>query len=227
MLNHGSSHVYLPIENDEQETEIGHIYGDDKMYSDCSDDTRHEHNRSRPNQLVYLAPLVLLVVLSGATITLYLNGILRIETSTRYSCGHSITEAQESRCIFDDLLAAWVHPACSDQELSAEFAAQGPWSYYADRLLTQDITSQREQLNASREVYATVRWHQVHCAYVWRKESRMSARRRRVHVSPHFTDEDDFHHVQHCQKVYEVPFPLESMGTVLHLRQTSCEVIKW
>lgn len=99
------------------------------------------------------------------------------------SCGNSVEEAKSMlySCKYDSVAAAWLPPACRDDENTAEFDLSGPepdgsWPYYADWNKTQRIT--REEVGELADVkganfYTVHEWHVMHCTFIWRKQWRV------------------------------------------------------
>ncbi|KAE8381326.1 hypothetical protein BDV26DRAFT_278892 [Aspergillus bertholletiae] len=92
------------------------------------------------------------------------------------NCGETIEEAIANNCKYDSIAAAWLPPACRNDELLEQFERSGPnsdgsWMYYADRNKTRVLSLEEvSQLpKTGSHFFTTHQWHLVHCAYYWKK----------------------------------------------------------
>ena len=131
------------------------------------------------------------------------------------NCGETIAEALANNCRYDSFAAAWLPPACRNDDLIEQFEREGPnpdgsWNYYADanktRTLTLDEVSRLPEVKGT--FYTTHRWHLVHCAYYWKKMF-LAAERGTV-IEKRY---DQMGHLEHCQMMFLARDPLESIVT--------------
>ncbi|PLB38963.1 uncharacterized protein BDW47DRAFT_124894 [Aspergillus candidus] len=138
------------------------------------------------------------------------------------NCGETIAEALANNCRYDSFAAAWLPPACRNDDLIEQFERAGPnpdgsWNYYADanktRTLTLDEVSRLPETKGS--FYTTHRWHLVHCAYYWKKMF-LAAERGTV-IEKRY---NRMGHLDHCEMMFLARDPLESIvtaaGVALH-----------
>ncbi|GFF26823.1 hypothetical protein IFM61606_09829 [Aspergillus udagawae] len=64
--------------------------------------------------------------------------LLRLRRYISCNCGDTIQEARNNNCRYDTFAAAWLPPACRNDELLEQFERAGPntdgsWPYYADK----------------------------------------------------------------------------------------------
>ncbi|RAH52303.1 hypothetical protein BO85DRAFT_454193 [Aspergillus piperis CBS 112811] len=99
------------------------------------------------------------------------------------NCGDTITEALSNDCKYDSLAAAWLPPACRNDELTSAFEKvgsnpDGSWPYFADVNMTRPLSLKEVSMlpdtragggEAQNVFYTTHRWHLVHCMYYWKK----------------------------------------------------------
>lgn len=92
------------------------------------------------------------------------------------SCGGTLEEARALDCKYDSLAAAWLPPACRDDENTSEFETTGPgpngsWIYYSDWDRTSILTIEEiaNLPNTGGHFFTTHDWHVQHCLYIWRK----------------------------------------------------------
>ncbi|ELR05750.1 hypothetical protein VC83_07983 [Pseudogymnoascus destructans] len=118
-------------------------------------------------------------------------------------CGSSTKEAVSLGCQFVPMAAAWLPPACIDEELSHEFNTAGPgingeWTYWADRDHLHEISEKDVSLLADTGelFYGTWEWHVKHCTFQWR----LDYRRRWLNTTlePRYDHES---HITHCQMI--------------------------
>jgi hypothetical protein len=124
-----------------------------------------------------------------------------IESKRKISCdcGASIAEALTLDCKYDTMAAAWLPPACRDDELSAEFDRNGPgpggqWYYWKDPNRKHELTiTELSMLADTGEPFFTEwSWHVAHCTYYWRKQDRGKA---------YIDSSARYGHIVHCEEV--------------------------
>ncbi|PKY02235.1 hypothetical protein P168DRAFT_333608 [Aspergillus campestris IBT 28561] len=138
------------------------------------------------------------------------------------NCGETIAEVLTNNCRYDSFAAAWLPPACRNDDLIEQFERAGPnpdgsWNYYADanktRTLTLDEVARLPDTKGS--FYTTHRWHLVHCAYYWKKMF-LAAERGTV-IEKRY---NRMGHLEHCEMMFLARDLLESIvtaaGVALH-----------
>jgi len=178
--------------------------------------TSRLQNKSRRSQLWFSYAYWLffsIFALGGVLLFSYLV-IHSLNKRPSCSCGATVAEAKSLGCKFDTVEAAWLPPACRDDENSAEFDRAGPgtdgsWTYYTDRNKTGTYNiSELGDLARVGEFYTTLEWHIAHCVYVWRKQ----ARAEKLGITLEKRYEGD-HHIIHCHNVFESRGPLDAILT--------------
>lgn len=127
------------------------------------------------------------------------------------TCGSTIDEARALNCTWDLLAAAWLPPACVDQELTEDFRSQGgPWRYFADRAGTEELSEGDLQYRVGEggEYYTSLRYHKTHGSYQWRKMHRAMERGRKIEKKL-----PDYHHTVHCGYVQMQQGDMEDLLT--------------
>ncbi|KAK5949087.1 hypothetical protein OHC33_009828 [Knufia fluminis] len=131
------------------------------------------------------------------------------------NCGDTIDEAISNSCIYDEMAAAWLPPACRDDELSSQFSQSGPnsdgsWTYYGDKNKTVSMTAyDLSQLPLTGgHFFATHEWHVVHCSYYWKKMAR--ARELGTVLEKRY---DTDMHIGHCEMMFLKRDPLDKIVT--------------
>lgn len=92
------------------------------------------------------------------------------------SCGSTPAEARDAGCVFDLLTTAWTAPECADLDLTREWldvvTKEGQkWPYYHDKhgKEPQKDLAYLQSGEWSGELWSTLRLHQYHCLFIWRK----------------------------------------------------------
>jgi hypothetical protein len=131
-------------------------------------------------QLLTLISLIALFIMS----VLYIRLLASLAPLPRLSCGHTFAEATAANCEFDQLVKAWLPPACPRYGLeeyleagytstslnrSLDIGGDGQWPYWHDREKTRPMTIRGlSGLAADWEVgekyWTTGREHMTHCA---------------------------------------------------------------
>jgi hypothetical protein len=144
----------------------------------------------------------------------------RVETATTpvpvsCNCGETIAEAVANGCKYDSIAAAWLPPACRDDELIAEFERAGPnpdgsWPYYADINKTHTLSLEEVAMlpKTGGHFFTTHHWHLVHCAYYWKKM--WLAPQRGITIERRY---DTLIHINHCQMMFLRRDPLDHIVT--------------
>ena len=131
-------------------------------------------------------------------------------------CGNSVAEARRMGCKYDSLAAAWLPEHCRDDEITAQFEAEGPdgaWGYYADADMTIPLTVDEVSLladNKSATFWMSARWHMVHCKYYWLKM--WKAQFTGITIEPRNNHEG---HIRHCAEVMKGPEWVTIAGVAL------------
>ena len=169
----------------------------------------------------------LLSILSGGLGVMLFNRIeslpvdqLCVPRMERYHCGNSTEEALALGCYFDLLSVSFVPWQCADRELEAEFLAEGPWQYWADRHQTQELSQEElwsRPTMPNDSFHVTMRWHRMHCMYQWRKLHRALESGRRMDTSY-----KSYGHTLHCQEVFMNPRPDNATGGTVSIHFDSC-----
>lgn len=121
--------------------------------------------------IIFVVFVVLVAVAAGVLYTMSRNN----ETSTSSlhawgHCGNTTAEARANGCILDFIPGAWVHPACYDAELEAEFLQLQDWKWYADNETQHELSLQYiRQTGGSNPLFVSKEYHRQHCAYTWMK----------------------------------------------------------
>jgi hypothetical protein len=141
------------------------------------------------------------------------------DNDTVATCGSTLEEAQALGCHWDLLAAAWLPPACIDQELTEDFRAQGPWRYFADREGTQELVEEELQYRVGKgnEYYTSLRYHKTHCSYQWRKMHRAMERGTKIENKL-----ADYHHTMHCGYVQMQQGDMEDLMTKITVELMTC-----
>ncbi|KAK2605523.1 hypothetical protein N8I77_008356 [Diaporthe amygdali] len=141
------------------------------------------------------------------------------DDDTVATCGSTLAEAQALNCTWDLLAAAWLPPACIDEELTADFRAQGPWTYFADREGTQELFEEELQYRVGKgnEYYTSLRYHKTHCSYQWRKMHRAMERGTKIENKL-----ADYHHTMHCGYVQMQQGDMEDLMTKITVELMTC-----
>lgn len=135
------------------------------------------------------------------------------------NCGSTIDEARALNCTWDLLAAAWLPPACIDQELTQDFRDQGPWRYFADREGTQELSEEDLQyrVGPGNEYYTSLKYHKTHCSYQWRKMHRAMERGTKIENKL-----ADYHHTMHCGYVQMQQGDMEDLLTKITVELMTC-----
>ncbi|GIC88158.1 uncharacterized protein Aud_004549 [Aspergillus udagawae] len=141
--------------------------------------------------------------------------LLRLRRYISCNCGDTIQEARNNNCRYDSFAAAWLPPACRNDELLEQFERAGPntdgsWPYYADKNGTKVLSL--EQVSMLPEMgghfFATHQWHLVHCAYYWKK---MFLASKTGTVIEHRYN--NLAHINHCEMMFLKRDPLDKIVT--------------
>ena len=131
------------------------------------------------------------------------------------SCGNSIAEAESLDCRYDPIAAAWLPPACRDDELTEAFNHAGPapdgsWYYYTDWDKTDTLNlTQVAGLAANRgHFFSTHEWHIAHCTWTWRKQVRAAETGITIEKRARGVG-----HVGHCEMMFKKRDALDDVVT--------------
>lgn len=114
---------------------------------------------------------------------IHLHATTQTDPDISCNCGETITEALSNNCKYDSLAAAWLPPACRNDNLTLAFEKagsnpDGSWPYFADVNMTRPLSLNEVSMlpvtragggDAKNVFYTTHRWHLVHCMYYWKK----------------------------------------------------------
>lgn len=145
---------------------------------------------------------------------------LCVPKSERYNCGNSTEQALALGCYFDLLSVSFVPWQCADRELEAQFLAEGPWKYWADRHQTQELKQDelwKRPTMPNDSFHVTMHWHRLHCLYQWRKMHRALESGRRMDTSYKF-----YGHTLHCGAVFSDTRPGNATGGTVSIHFDSC-----
>lgn len=142
-------------------------------------------------------------LLAAATFSFFLSislilvqSHLQTQILERTHCGNSTTEARANGCILDFIAGAWVHPACYDSELEAEFLSLSDWHWFADAAGTKELSfSFIQETGGPNPIFVSPEYHRQHCVYTWRKLHRAV-----ILHTPIDTHIGSYSHTQHCSK---------------------------
>ncbi|KUI72152.1 hypothetical protein VM1G_07808 [Cytospora mali] len=141
------------------------------------------------------------------------------DDDTIATCGSTVEEAKALNCTWDLLAAAWLPPACIDQELNEEFRNEGPWRYFADREGTEELPEEElpYRVGEGMEFYASLKYHKTHCSYQWRKMHRAMMRGTKIENKL-----ADYHHTKHCGHVQMQQGDMDDLMTKITVELMSC-----
>ncbi|PIG85366.1 hypothetical protein AARAC_002814 [Aspergillus arachidicola] len=138
------------------------------------------------------------------------------------NCGETVSEAIANGCRYDSFAAAWLPPACRNDELIDRFERAGPnpdgsWQYYGDKNKTQVLSLEEVSMlpETGGHFFTTHQWHLVHCAYYWKK---MFLAKEYGTIIEHRYD--NLAHLEHCEMMFLKRDPLDTIvaeaGVALH-----------
>ncbi|GKZ36053.1 hypothetical protein AbraIFM66950_006928 [Aspergillus brasiliensis] len=124
------------------------------------------------------------------------------------NCGDTLAEALSNNCKYDSLAAAWLPPACRNDDLTSAFEQagsnpDGSWPYFADLSMTRPLSLEEVSMlpdtrtgggEVGNVFYTTRRWHLVHCIYYWKKL--FLAQELGTIIERRY---DSVGHIEHCQ----------------------------
>jgi len=84
-------------------------------------------------------------------------------------CGTTTAEARALGCKYDVLLNMWAPAPCVDEEFINEYLDDQSWAAYADKNMTQKLSSV-DEISEMDHYYTSVRDHINHCAVMWKKQ---------------------------------------------------------
>ncbi len=113
--------------------------------------------------------------------------------SESYTCGSTPAEARSRGCIFDLMLAQWIHELCYDGETMNEWLLSGQYRYYHHKNQTHELPEEEVLRGEFTEIYATGGFHFRHCAYTVDMMARSFLTGGPIEVSLY-----RYEHTQHC-----------------------------
>ncbi|KAL9635102.1 MAG: hypothetical protein Q9164_003673 [Protoblastenia rupestris] len=136
-----------------------------------------------------------------------------------HHCGDSVEEAQQLGCTWDSLAAAWLPPACIDQELTDEFRAQHNWTYFADKKGNEPLMEEelKYRIGKNATYFTSLRYHRTHCNFQWRKMHRAWERGTWIESAL-----ARYHHTKHCGFVGLQTMDLEDLATEISVEFMTC-----
>ncbi|KAA8647329.1 hypothetical protein EYZ11_004074 [Aspergillus tanneri] len=180
----------------------------------------HEATATRTQRRKLISRVKYILLLVFATLG-FLDIIYRAYTSIRSrrpiscNCGETIEEAIANKCKYDSIAAAWLPPACRNDELIEQFESSGPnsdgsWVYYADKNKTQILSLEEVSMlpKTGSHFFTTHQWHLVHCAYYWKK---MFLAAEVGTVIEHRYN--NMAHISHCEMMFLKRDPLDTIVT--------------
>jgi hypothetical protein len=115
-------------------------------------------------------------------------------------CGNSSEEAIRNGCVLDFIPGAWVHPDCYDKDLEKEFLEYAGSHWYADPAGEQELSEDfMRRTGGPSPVYVSLKYHDAHCAYTWRKLHRAVLR-----GTPIDSQIGKYQHTMHCSTALEI-----------------------
>ncbi|KJK64241.1 hypothetical protein P875_00138325 [Aspergillus parasiticus SU-1] len=112
-----------------------------------------------------------------------------------FSCGSTAVEARTAGCQFDLTTFTWVPPACFDEPLMEDFLASRNWTWSLDRAGQFLVNETFARTGDFDQLYTTMRYHVVHCAYAWRKLHRSLFGGDLSGIDGYIAS---IHHTEHC-----------------------------
>lgn len=91
-----------------------------------------------------------------------------LQTTVSLDCGHSLSEAQENQCKFDQFYYAWVPQACFPEKLHQEYLEKpqnATWFLHTDQSEVKNIKP--VQQGSIEVIYASMDWRAQQCTYIW------------------------------------------------------------
>lgn len=140
-----------------------------------------------------------LFLLSIAILAIITNGGIGPSFTTgpsksSISCGEPGKEARQSGCLYDFISGAWVHPECHDTELEEEFLALQDWEWFEDDAKVRQVpVEEMRRTGGPNPVYVSIKYHDTHCAYTWKKLHRAILGKRKID-----SQIGSIHHTMHC-----------------------------
>lgn len=138
--------------------------------------SRIESNDPKLVLRVRYAFLLLLATFGFVDLTYRAYTLIQSRKPISCNCGETVEEAIANSCRYDSIAAAWLPPACRNDELLEQFEISGPnsdgsWTYYADKNKTQILSLEEVSMlpKTGSHFFTTHQWHLVHCAYYWKK----------------------------------------------------------
>ncbi|WEW55742.1 hypothetical protein PRK78_001175 [Emydomyces testavorans] len=194
-----------------------HPHDPEHSHSLSVSETHHPRRSTRSSRLRTLRNLsILLLALWGLGDLAYrISTTIRSHKPRSCNCGDTIAQALANNCKYDSIAAAWLPPACRDDDLIAQFERSGPnpdgsWGYYADVNKTRTLSLKEVSLlpNSGGHFFTTHQWHVVHCAYYWKKM--YLAPKKGITIEQRY---DNLMHINHCEMMFLKRDPLDKIVT--------------
>lgn len=112
-----------------------------------------------------------------------------------FSCGSTAAEARKAGCNFDLTTFTWVSPACFDSSLMEDFLSSRNWTWSLDAEGHHPVNETFARTGDFDQLYTTMRYHVVHCAYAWRKLHRSLFGGDLSGIDGYIAS---IHHTEHC-----------------------------
>ncbi|KAF7595379.1 hypothetical protein BBP40_006373 [Aspergillus hancockii] len=187
----------------------------------------HDHTKHRKRyRAICLRIKDILIILLAAFGLIELGHraytFLRSRRPISCNCGDTIEEALANNCKYDSFAAAWLPPACRNDELLEQFEQAGPnadgsWQYFADKNKTQVLSLEQVAMlpKTGSHFFTTHQWHLVHCAYYWKKM--FLATETGITIEARY---NNLAHINHCEMMFLKRDPLDTIvteaGVALH-----------
>ncbi|KAJ9191080.1 hypothetical protein DTO164E3_8996 [Paecilomyces variotii] len=197
--------------------------------TDCN--TEMGHNQFNPPRKSFASRIKILLLVSLATFGFVDLGfrtytLIQSRRTVSCNCGDTIVEALSNNCKYDSIAAAWLPPACRNDDLIAKFEKSGPnpdgsWPYYADKNKTKTMTLHEVAMlpETGGHFFTTHHWHLVHCAYYWKKM--FLAPEKGTTIEHRY---NNLAHLDHCEMMFLKRDPLDKIvteaGVALHSDRT-------
>jgi hypothetical protein len=182
--------------------------------------TPDRSRRTRRCQSFYRTPIKQTILMLLAGVGLMNMGyqvywLFRPVRPISCNCGETVSEAIANGCRYDSFAAAWLPPACRNDELIDHFEHAGPnpdgsWPYYGDKNKTQVLSLEQVSLlpETGGHFFTTHQWHLVHCAYYWKKM--FLATEKGTTIEHRY---NNLVHLDHCEMMFLKRDPLDTIVT--------------
>jgi hypothetical protein len=139
-------------------------------------------------------------------------------------CGNSSEEAIKNGCVMDFIPGGWVHADCYDKDLETDFLEYAGRHWYADPEGKQELSEDfMRRTGGPNPVYVSMKYHDAHCSYTWRKLHRAVLR-----GTPIDSQVGEYPHTKHCSTALSIARDAEKYPWTAPARFftifTSCEL---